>query len=158
MGFTSNRILLFQSINSIIALIGEACCVLWVDQTGRRRPLIIGNIASGLSFVVGSVLMARWPGTVNKYVLKYPWNAPLIAGFSNAVRTFSENSNAVLVLSLKLLIFYSEGALCEYYVLWMHFCIIDSYGSLLSQIFISMSFLNLSSCRSWHTLSSHVGT
>ncbi|KDQ26391.1 hypothetical protein PLEOSDRAFT_1077375 [Pleurotus ostreatus PC15] len=66
MGFSSTRILLFQSINSIIALIGEACCVLWIDHTGRRRPLIIGNIASGLSFVVGSILMARWPGTVDK--------------------------------------------------------------------------------------------
>jgi hypothetical protein len=66
MGFTANRILLFQSINSIIALIGEACCVIWIDATGRRKPLIIGNIASGLSFVVGSILMARWPGTVDK--------------------------------------------------------------------------------------------
>ncbi|KAF9466680.1 general substrate transporter [Collybia nuda] len=61
MGFTSTRILLFQSINSIIALIGEACCVLWIDHTGRRRPLIIGNVASGLSFVVGAILMARYP-------------------------------------------------------------------------------------------------
>ncbi|KAK0438304.1 major facilitator superfamily domain-containing protein [Armillaria borealis] len=40
MGFSSTRILLFQSINSVIALIGEACCVLWVDHFGRRRPLI----------------------------------------------------------------------------------------------------------------------
>lgn len=66
MGFTSTRILLFQSINSIIALIGEAFCVVWVDQTGRRTPLIIGNIVSGLAFSVGALLMARWPGTVNK--------------------------------------------------------------------------------------------
>ncbi|TRM63470.1 general substrate transporter [Schizophyllum amplum] len=64
MGFSNSRILLFQSVNSVIALIGEACCVIWVDRTGRRRPLIIGNIASGLSFVAGTVLMARWPGTI----------------------------------------------------------------------------------------------
>ncbi|KAJ3874255.1 general substrate transporter [Lentinula edodes] len=69
MGFSATRVLLFQSINSVIALIGEACCVLWVDNTGRRMPLIVGNVASGLSFVVGSILMARWPGTVNKYFL-----------------------------------------------------------------------------------------
>lgn len=68
MGFTSTRILLFQSINSIIALIGEACCVLWIDRTGRRRPLIVGNVVSGLSFVVGAILMARYPGTIDKYV------------------------------------------------------------------------------------------
>ncbi|PBK66534.1 general substrate transporter [Armillaria solidipes] len=66
MGFSSTRILLFQSINSVIALIGEACCVLWVDHFGRRRPLIVGNIASGLAFVVGCVLMARYPGSVPK--------------------------------------------------------------------------------------------
>jgi hypothetical protein len=66
MGFSSTRILLFQSINSIIALIGEAFCVIWIDQTGRRLPLIIGNVVSGLSFVVGAILMARWPGTVDK--------------------------------------------------------------------------------------------
>ncbi|KAG6807915.1 hypothetical protein H0H93_000842, partial [Arthromyces matolae] len=71
MGFTANRILLFQSINSVIALIGEACCVLWVDHTGRRGPLIVGNIASGLSFVVGAILMARWPGTVNNNAAHY---------------------------------------------------------------------------------------
>ncbi len=68
MGFSATRILLFQSINSVIALIGEACCVLWVDHTGRRKPLIVGNVVSGLSFVVGAILMARWPGTVDKYV------------------------------------------------------------------------------------------
>ncbi|KAJ6585908.1 general substrate transporter [Mycena capillaripes] len=68
MGFTSTRILLFQSVNSIIALIGEAACVLWIDATGRRGPMIIGNVVSGLSFVVGAILMARWPGTVNNNV------------------------------------------------------------------------------------------
>lgn len=71
MGFTTARVLLFQSINSIIALIGEACCVFWVDRTGRRKPLIIGNVASGLSFVAGAVLMARWPGTVDNDAAHY---------------------------------------------------------------------------------------
>ncbi|KAJ7028938.1 general substrate transporter [Mycena alexandri] len=65
MGFSSTRILLFQSINSIIALIGEAACVIWIDATGRRIPMIVGNFVSGMSFVVGAILMARWPGTVN---------------------------------------------------------------------------------------------
>ncbi|KAJ7097090.1 hypothetical protein B0H15DRAFT_31565 [Mycena belliarum] len=62
---SSTRILLFQSINSIIALLGEAACVMWIDATGRRGPMIIGNVVSGLSFVVGAILMARWPGTVD---------------------------------------------------------------------------------------------
>ncbi|KAF9074207.1 general substrate transporter [Rhodocollybia butyracea] len=71
MGFTATRVLLFQSINSVIALIGEACCVIWVDNTGRRLPLILGNVVSGLSFVVGAILMARWPGTVNNNAAHY---------------------------------------------------------------------------------------
>ncbi|KAJ7664757.1 hypothetical protein B0H17DRAFT_298372 [Mycena rosella] len=71
MGFSSTRILLFQSINSVIALLGEAACVMWIDHTGRRGPMIIGNIASGLSFVVGAILMARWPGTVNNNAAHY---------------------------------------------------------------------------------------
>nr|GAT43894.1 predicted protein [Mycena chlorophos] len=70
MGFSSTRILLFQSINSIIALIGEAACVIWIDATGRRRPMIVGNVVSGFSFVVGSILMARWPGTVNNNAVR----------------------------------------------------------------------------------------
>jgi len=59
------------SINSIIALLGEAACVMWIDATGRRRPMIVGNIVSGLSFVVGAILMARWPGTVNNNAAHY---------------------------------------------------------------------------------------
>ncbi|KAF9262481.1 MFS general substrate transporter [Marasmius fiardii PR-910] len=81
MGFTSTRILLFQSINSIIALIGEACCVIWVDHTGRRRPLVVGNIAPGLLFVVRSVLMARWPGTVDNDAAHYNMGAQLLQCF-----------------------------------------------------------------------------
>ncbi|KAJ7026642.1 general substrate transporter [Mycena alexandri] len=71
MGFSSTRILLFQSINSIIALIGEAACVIWIDATGRRIPMIVGNFVSGMSFVVGAILMARWPGTVNNNAAHY---------------------------------------------------------------------------------------
>ncbi|KAK7045192.1 MFS domain-containing protein [Favolaschia claudopus] len=78
MGFTATRILLFQSINSIIALIGEAACVIWIDSTGRRMPMIVGNVASGLSFVVGSILMARYPGEVHNSCIKATADHPAI--------------------------------------------------------------------------------
>jgi hypothetical protein len=52
-------------------LIGEALCVLFIDRLGRRGPLIVGNVISGLSFVVGSILMARWPGTVDNDAAHY---------------------------------------------------------------------------------------
>jgi len=34
-------------------------------------PLIVGNVVSGLSFVVGAILMARWPGTVHNNAAHY---------------------------------------------------------------------------------------
>lgn len=43
-GISGSNALKYQAINNIIALIGEACCVLFVDKLGRRRPLIAGNL------------------------------------------------------------------------------------------------------------------
>jgi len=43
-GISGSDALKYQAINNIIALVGEACCVLFVDRLGRRRPLIGGNL------------------------------------------------------------------------------------------------------------------
>lgn len=53
-GFGAERTLLFQSINSVLALFGEAACVMWVDKMGRRKPLIVANIISSMTFCVGT--------------------------------------------------------------------------------------------------------
>jgi hypothetical protein len=45
-GITKSDTLKYQAINNIIALLGEACCVLFIDKLGRRRPLITGNLAN----------------------------------------------------------------------------------------------------------------
>ncbi len=45
-GISSSDTLKYQAINNIIALVGEACCVLFVDRLGRRRPLITGNLCN----------------------------------------------------------------------------------------------------------------
>ncbi|KAF7341562.1 MFS domain-containing protein [Mycena sanguinolenta] len=107
MGFSSTRILLFQSVNSIIALLGEAACVIWIDATGRRGPMIIGNVVSGLSFVVGSILMARFPGTVNNnaahYVSRFLVNSYAVltnsADLYSDVRPYSISNSTVLILT-----------------------------------------------------------
>ncbi|KAF8758583.1 General substrate transporter [Rhizoctonia solani] len=57
-GFDAGQTLLFQSINSIIALFGEAACVLLVDRLGRRWPLIIANAFSSSTFVIGTAIIA----------------------------------------------------------------------------------------------------
>jgi hypothetical protein len=43
-GITGSNALKYQAINNIIALLGEACCLLLIDRLGRRWPLIIGNL------------------------------------------------------------------------------------------------------------------
>jgi hypothetical protein len=45
-GIASSDTLKYQAINNIIGLVGEACCVLFIDKLGRRRPLIIGNLVN----------------------------------------------------------------------------------------------------------------
>tara|TARA_R110002060_G_scaffold24943_4_gene34002 strand:- start:322 stop:729 length:408 start_codon:yes stop_codon:yes gene_type:complete len=49
-GISGSNALKYQAINNIIALVGEACCVLFVDKLGRRRPLIGGNLLNMVSF------------------------------------------------------------------------------------------------------------
>ena len=60
-GYTNSKIFLLQSINSIIALIGEGACVLFVDKLGRRWPLIVCNAMAGACFAVATALQARFP-------------------------------------------------------------------------------------------------
>ncbi|CAE6440057.1 unnamed protein product [Rhizoctonia solani] len=60
-GFDAGKTLLFQSINSVIALLGEAACVLLVDRLGRRWPLISANILSASTFVIGTAIIAIYP-------------------------------------------------------------------------------------------------
>ncbi|KAG9104176.1 hypothetical protein FRC06_004813 [Ceratobasidium sp. 370] len=64
-GFGAGQTLLFQSINSVIALIGEAACVLLVDRLGRRWPLISANIVSSSTFVIGTCIIAIYPADAN---------------------------------------------------------------------------------------------
>lgn len=45
-GISGADALKYQAINNIIALIGEGLCIALIDKLGRRRPLIIGNLAN----------------------------------------------------------------------------------------------------------------
>ncbi|ODV85188.1 hypothetical protein CANARDRAFT_187362, partial [[Candida] arabinofermentans NRRL YB-2248] len=64
-GLSTGRTLLYQSINSIIALIAQACCVLTIDFTGRRWTLILCNIGSSIMFMIGAILLAQFPAATN---------------------------------------------------------------------------------------------
>lgn len=59
-GIKGSDALKYQAINNIIALIGEACCVLFVDKLGRRRPLIFGNLANMVCFLIACILIGMY--------------------------------------------------------------------------------------------------
>jgi sugar porter (SP) family MFS transporter len=63
MGISTVRTLLYQAINSIIALIAQFFCILTIDYTGRRWTLITGNIGNCITFIVGAILLAVFPPT-----------------------------------------------------------------------------------------------
>lgn len=66
-GIDTSTTLGLQSGNSVIALIGEALCILYVDRLGRRWPLIIANALSGLTFVIGTCIIAVFPAGTNNH-------------------------------------------------------------------------------------------
>ncbi|KAH7097624.1 general substrate transporter [Auriculariales sp. MPI-PUGE-AT-0066] len=66
-GIDASTTLGLQSGNSVIALIGEALCVLFIDKLGRRWPLISANALSGLTFVIGTAIIAEFPADTNNH-------------------------------------------------------------------------------------------
>ncbi|PIL23391.1 MFS general substrate transporter [Ganoderma sinense ZZ0214-1] len=66
-GIDTSTTLGLQSGNSVIALIGEALCVWFIDRLGRRSPFVWGNALSGLTFVIGTILIAIFPAETNNH-------------------------------------------------------------------------------------------
>ncbi|KAJ9102870.1 hypothetical protein QFC19_004598 [Naganishia cerealis] len=62
-GFSYEKTFLFQTINSVIALIAQALCILTVDRLGRRLPLISANIVSCITFAVATAIQAKYPAS-----------------------------------------------------------------------------------------------
>ena len=60
-GITGTQTLKYQAINSVIGLLGEALIMLFVDKIGRRTIIIWGNLAMCSTFVVSTILLARFP-------------------------------------------------------------------------------------------------
>lgn len=60
-GISSNDALKYQAISSVLALIAQASCIVFVDRLGRRRPLIAGNLINCLMFMIATILIAKFP-------------------------------------------------------------------------------------------------
>lgn len=57
-GFTKDA-LLINSINNVIGILGQVCCVLFLDRVGRRAPLIWGNVIAGTCFAICTYVACR---------------------------------------------------------------------------------------------------
>lgn len=66
MGIAGDDTLKYQAINSVIALVAQFCCIMLIDKTGRRWPMIGGNIGNMITFIIATILLAKYPpGTAN---------------------------------------------------------------------------------------------
>ncbi|KAJ5893915.1 hypothetical protein N7495_005606 [Penicillium taxi] len=64
-GISGEDTLRYQAINSIIALIAQFLCMMLIDRAGRRWTLIGGNLGNMVTFIIATVLLARFPPTSN---------------------------------------------------------------------------------------------
>ena len=64
-GISGDDTLKYQGINSIIALVAQFCTILFIDRTGRRWPLILGNLGNMITFIVATILLAKFPPGVS---------------------------------------------------------------------------------------------
>jgi len=60
-GIAGNDTLKYQAISSVIALIAQFLCILFIDHTGRRWPLIFGNLGNMVTFIIATILLAQFP-------------------------------------------------------------------------------------------------
>ncbi|KAF2089787.1 general substrate transporter [Saccharata proteae CBS 121410] len=60
-GISGNDSLKYQAINSIIALVAQFLCLLFIDHLGRRWTLIGGNLGNTVTFIIATALLAIYP-------------------------------------------------------------------------------------------------
>ena len=60
-GIAGDETLRYQAISSVIALVAQFLCILLVDHTGRRWPLILGNLGNMVTFIIATILLAKFP-------------------------------------------------------------------------------------------------
>ena len=60
-GISGHDTLRYQAINSIIALVAQFLCILFIDRFGRRWTLINGNLGNTVTFIVACALLAQFP-------------------------------------------------------------------------------------------------
>ncbi|KAJ6091984.1 hypothetical protein N7467_003953 [Penicillium canescens] len=64
-GISGSDTLRYQAINSIIALIAQFLCMMFIDRFGRRWTLITGNLGNMVTFIIATILLAQFPPSTN---------------------------------------------------------------------------------------------
>lgn len=60
-GIAGDDTLKYQAISSVLALVAQFLCMLFIDHTGRRWPLILGNLGNMVTFIIATILLAKFP-------------------------------------------------------------------------------------------------
>ncbi|KAF1954344.1 general substrate transporter [Byssothecium circinans] len=61
MGIAGDETLKYQAISSVIALVAQFLCIMLIDRFGRRWPLILGNLGNMVTFIIATILLAKFP-------------------------------------------------------------------------------------------------
>ncbi|KAL5341794.1 general substrate transporter [Aspergillus crustosus] len=64
-GIAGDETLRYQAINSIIALVAQFLCMMFIDRFGRRWSMIGGNLGNCVTFIIACILLAKFPPEVN---------------------------------------------------------------------------------------------
>ncbi|KAF2093152.1 general substrate transporter [Rhizodiscina lignyota] len=65
LGISTEKTLEYQAISSFIALFAQFLCMLFIDYTGRRWPLILGNLGNMVTFIIATILIVQFPPGVS---------------------------------------------------------------------------------------------
>ncbi|KAF2154241.1 MFS putative major facilitator superfamily transporter [Myriangium duriaei CBS 260.36] len=60
-GIAPTDTLKYQGISSLIALLAQFLCIMFIDHFGRRWTLILGNIGNMITFIIATILLAKFP-------------------------------------------------------------------------------------------------
>lgn len=60
-GISTNNTLKYQGISSVLALVAQMLCIIFIDRVGRRWAMIGGNLANCLFFTIATIMLAVFP-------------------------------------------------------------------------------------------------
>lgn len=61
-GVNTNDALMYQGIGYAVSIVAQLCTIVFIDKTGRRWPMIIGNLVCSACFIVTAAVIAHFDG------------------------------------------------------------------------------------------------